>query len=53
MTFIRERQGIEPPDRDFIDVKPKPTTTINENIDENRNVRKLEQMDNKVVENHC
>ena len=41
--LIRERQGIEPPDRDFIDVKPKPTTTINENIDANEHVRKLEQ----------
>ena len=41
--LIRERQGIEPPDRDFIDVKPKPTTTINENIDANE-AAKLEQM---------
>ena len=41
--IIRERQGIEPPDRDFIDVKPKPSTTINENIDANE-AAKLEQM---------
>jgi hypothetical protein len=41
--IIQKRQGIEPPDRDFIDVKPKPSTTINENIDANE-AAKLEQM---------
>lgn len=41
--IIQERQGIEPPDRDFIDVQPKPTAEINENIDANQ-AAKLEQM---------
>jgi hypothetical protein len=41
--LIKERQGIDPPDRDFIDVKPKPTAEINETINENETA-KLEQM---------
>ena len=41
--LIKERQGIDPPDRDFIDVKPKPTVEINETINENE-AAKLEQM---------
>tara|TARA_Y100000004_G_scaffold52028_1_gene57662 strand:- start:1862 stop:3313 length:1452 start_codon:yes stop_codon:yes gene_type:complete len=40
--LIKERQGIDPPDRDFIDVKPKPTVEINETINENETA-KLEQ----------
>jgi len=40
--IIQKRQGIDPPDRDFIDVKPKPTAEISETINENETA-KLEQ----------